>query len=576
MIGRFHRFLGFGLLLVGTAIMGSGAIFVSPAEGPVPFRRDRVPLDEETMMALAERLAVLADAVNGKDAEETRRAAQLLALSRALDPVNKRARKILGKFEAGDHRASDGLGTDEARDWIRQTQAWLASSEAGADGHVLASCLADVLALRANEGAVPEAGAWTDWIAEVPEFEEISLADPVRERVPEVAEVPGIRLDSASVSVPLWKIVEKSQPARWKLGLSWLMMSGTWQPVENPKRQQFSLVIGDSKVNRLPAAEVAPLLLRLLGTTNGDLPNGATVRISSPELLTVLPRTKSQPFSAAAAVLVSAALTGTEPTGTIIGLVDASGKLTLPDGYWEQLNCLAPDQAPRVILPAAAAADLPSLLAMGKPEFFMDHEILLADDFEQLLELSAKTPKMPVQQAISSFGDILTQGKDRQPGAYVARSSVRRVLADLTQAAPFHASARMLAIQGAGDRPSYITRRVLFGELKIALEPAQWLVDHGQTAVTPAQQKQISVTLETCRSAVAQLLRYSEKADHPAIEQALEMLIPMRTLDRVSRSRTGNDDDGMSAAESAAYKAFLTAWKEFMEKLDPAAERLEE
>ena len=516
-------------------------------------------------MGLGRRLAVLANGVEGKDALEMRRAAQLLALALALDPVNQKARKLLGQFERGNHRANQDPKAGEAREWIRRTHAWLVSAEVGDDGHALAACVTDVLNPEPGAGGAAESGAWAGWVAEVSKFEDVRQPEPLAVVVPKKSETPEIQLSSASVSVPLWRMVEKSEPPEWKLGLSTLVMSGNPKPAGKAKQEGFSLVIGNPEVNRKPSAEVGPLL-RLLRGRQGDLPSGATVG----------PKGKSQSFSAAAAVLASAALTGVEPKGTIIGLVDASGKLALPDNYWEQLRSLAPAEGSRVVLPASAAVDLPSLLAMGNPEFFMNYQVLLAKDFKQLLELSAQQPDGAVRKAISNFEAIQVEGNGRQTAPFVARTSVRRALTELAQAAPFHASARMLAVQGAGDRPSYVSRRVLLAELRIALEPMQWLVAHGQNPFKPDQQKKISETFETCRSAVEQLLRISEKADHATLEQALEMLASIRALYRASRSRSDAEEGQMSTAEDISYIAFLRARKNLMAKLSPAAVKADE
>ncbi len=526
-------------------------------------------------MGLGERLAVLADAVDGKDAAESRRASQLLALSLALDPVNQRARKLLRQFKRGDHAANRAENADDARKWIQATRGWLASDVAGTDGHALAACLADVLANEGDADGAAETGAWAAWVADLSKFQDVPKPEPVAAVVAEVVEKPRIQLDSASVAVPLWRIVEKSEPPQWQLALSTLVMSGKWQATEDSSKQRFSLVIGNPEVNPRPTAVVGPLL-QLLRATHGDLPRGVRVKISSPELDAAEPTKKRQRFSAAAAVLASAALTGIEPTGTIIGQVDASGEFTLPADYWEQVRSLAPNEALRLILPAAAEEDLPSLLVTGEPAFFMNHEVLLARDFKQLLELSAKQPVGSVGQATTSFRAIQGQAKGRQLGSFVASPNVRRALTELAQTAPFHASARILAIQGAGDRPSYITRRVLLAELRIALEPMQWLVDHGQTGFTPAQQKKIGQTFETCRSAVEQLRRYSEKGDHSAIDQTLEMLASIRALDRASRTRSDTEKGQMSSLESGSYSAFLRARKQLSKKLDPASGQAEE
>ena len=74
--------------------------------------------------------------------------------------------------------------------------------------------------------------------------------------------------------------------------------------------------------------------------------------------------------------------------------------------FWYQLQALGKGKGQRLVLPAEAAAYLPSILAMEKPEFFFDYEVLLASDFKQLLDLTAKKPKEPLASATAKFREI--------------------------------------------------------------------------------------------------------------------------------------------------------------------------
>ena len=93
--GKFHFTRVAVVLLAG--LMGASAEgnFALPAEGPVAFRRDRVPLDVDTMGKLSMQLVVLAKGVAGATPMERRGAAQMLAMAIALDPGNARARRVL-------------------------------------------------------------------------------------------------------------------------------------------------------------------------------------------------------------------------------------------------------------------------------------------------------------------------------------------------------------------------------------------------------------------------------------------------------------------------------------------------
>lgn len=556
-------------------LAGMSRDFVAPAEGPVPFRRDRIALDAETIAGLSARLTLLADGMYGTNALEKRRAAQMLALSLALDPMNREARTLIREFESGQHQAeTNAVETRDALEWMLRLREWLASDSAGVDGKSLAVCLNDVLVdsnldEKGMEGKIvtAEIGAWQGWVADLSQFE--TPVETAPEIVSEDALDSEVGLETASVSVPLWKPFGTAIPPQWRLELSKLTMTRVKVLDETLKNQPFSVVIGNSAENRFQSAEMIPLL-ELLKRKHGELPKGVVVRIECPDFEVSAAKSKDQVFSAAAAVLASAAITGIAPEGIIIGAVDSMGKLSLPKDYWQQLRALSSRNAPRLILPEEAATDMPSLLVMGEIGFFMEHEILLAKDFDELLALATQEPAEEIQRTLTDFETIRKRGNGLSPGPYVAKVSVRKALSDLAQAAPYHESARMLAIQGAGGRPSYITRRVLFAELRRALEPMDWLVKHGQAVFSPADQAKIGTTFETCRSAVEQLLRYAEKADHGPLEQALSMLTTVRSMDRASRVKV--EDDGLGSSRALdSYAAFFAAHKEFMVKLNTAS-----
>lgn len=579
MISRGLLFLKLVVLLSGMVLPVFGVNFIPPAEGPLPFRRYKLPLEADTMLDLSMRVSRMADGLQGKTADERRGAAQLLALSLALDPVNTEAREILTQFVEGNHRAgTDPLKIQEHRDRIGELLGWLEMDAAGVDGQALAACLKDAVAIsRKADGSGEmeenrkEVGRWSGWIPELARYEDKPAIDVAN--VPGSTDVadperPDILLESAIVTVPLWRENAKSTPPSRKMVLSELKMTATEIPKGESGRSPFRLTIGDESKNPKLAAKRG-LILRMMRKLYGKLPDSLSVALQGDDLDAAWPKSKSQPLSAAAAVLVSAAITGREPIGTILGEVDETGNYTLPATYWLQLRSLPSGGARRVILPAAAASDLSSILAMGEPQFFIDHEILLAANFQQLLDLSAAKPDDAIEVADASFKAIREKAGTSPLGSYVATSAVRRRLAELAQAASYHFSARMLAVQGAGDRPTYITRNVLISELLIALEPMDWLVRRGRVPFTAVELDQLGATFENCRGEVEKLLRFTDKADRIPVEKVLEMLTLIRTLDRASRSRT--DSSGNNIAQQTAYDAFMKSAKETMSLLDPGS-----
>ena len=153
----------------------------------------------------------------------------------------------------------------------------------------------------------------------------------------------------------------------------------------------------------------------------------------------------------------------------------------------------------------------------------------------------------------------------------MANSFVRRRLAEVAAEAPYHFSARMLAIQGAGDRPVFIPRTVLASEIRTAIEPMRWLLTISSSELTEAHVNALAATYDTCRSRVEALGRYAEKKDRGLLELSADMLTGIRTIDRAARSRSDDVQSLVVAAHDGVVRAHGALMGE-LEKADPDPE----
>ncbi len=198
------------------------AEFAVPAEGPVAFRRDRVPLDADTMSGLSRHLTTLARTQPMASPADRRTAAQLLALAQALDPGNAATRELLGNCRNGSHtplQDPDGRGRSLAK--IRQLAGWLKLPEAGGDGQALAGCLEDVAAASdpgQSSEALKETGAWAGWVPELAAYEaRPKMTEPAITQPTTESGRPAIRLPQAAVGTFAWKKSGEREPAEWLL-----------------------------------------------------------------------------------------------------------------------------------------------------------------------------------------------------------------------------------------------------------------------------------------------------------------------------------------------------------------------
>lgn len=608
MISKAMRFIRLAGLAGGMGVSSVTAQFVPPAEGPVPFRRDRIPLDADAMAGLAKQLEILARGLDAQSPEDRRGAAQMLAVAMALDPGNDRARQLLAAYQTGDHTAdaqNDLLERGRARLW--QSIGWLETAEAGPEAQALAACLKDVIiiadpkhpkaaALR-NAG---ENGQWAGWVAPPDAFkpgkpdsgmaDSANSADPFATpddpdsnstAPPEKDSAAGtIQLTEAKVTTLLWQRTGAADLANWTLAPLPLAMSAssaaaTTAPAntvdgssvpghDSSAHERFAVHVGG------PAASGAfdrtnRMLETLLKNRHGTLPRGSQISISSREFEKSWESRKKQSVTAAAAVLADSAITGAEPDAIILGQVDETGAFKLPSGFWDQLQSLGKGSGQRLVLPAEAAALIPSILALEKPEFFMEYEVLLAENFSQLAEFAAKKPKGDLASPIAKFREIREKAGTMDVRQYIANSFVRQRLAAVLQEAPYHVSAKMLLIQAAGNRPTLVARSVLAAELRRAISSVHWLFKTPDHQFASSDLEKVSSAYESSRGKVDALLRYAEKNDRILVENTQEMVIAIRSIDRAGRAR--GEDYIVRTGLSNALKNFKKLYAKVVTEL---------
>jgi hypothetical protein len=591
-------------LFAGMSLAVWAGEFAPPAEGPVAFRRDQLPLDVDTMSELSQQLASLAKGVNGTTAPARRRAAQLIALALALDPANTKAREWATEYQQHPHRPPTDAGPLESlRTRIRQQAAWLESTAAGSEGQALAACLKDVLPLTDPQlpGADPgntsaEIGAWAGWVSPLSAYEDRVLP---KEDIPEKpAPIPPPKqptlLGQAKVHIVLWKKSGKDASAQWALTPSTLQMSAVKLPGNPQEPPPFSLVIGSNKTEN-PFSQMGDVLKNLLTKYHETLPTGYCVSITSPELEPAILAHKHQSLSAAAAVLASSAITRREPDAIIIGKIDENGAFGLPSDFWDQLQALVgKGSGQRLVLPAAAAPILPSLLAMEKPEAFLEYEILLANDFKELLDFTAKTSEEPLAKASTQFREIRERVGSQDIRQYLANRFVRQRLGEVLQAVPFHYSAKMLLLQASGSRPTWAPRKILAAELRRLADSTDWVLKIAQivsekwrvvykngTSInfmdgyefSSADIIKIGQIYDQYRARVDTVERYVDKKDLDLYECALKDTATLRNLDKALRSRGAQSFVPVRLSCTAfveSHKALVETLAKAMIELPPA------
>lgn len=577
------------------------APFVAPKEGPVAFRRDRLPIDVDTMIGLSEELVILAQGQKLDTAEDRRNTAKILALSSALNPANTAAREAVTKLAAGAPLTKPekrDLNRSQARIWHSLT--WLQMPEAGADGLALGACLGDIISLadpdHPRAAALRDAGekgVWKAWIPELSSYEEVQLADKEKvetKMTPADPAAPAIEpakllLQSAAVTTPLWIVTDKAtetmtlQPTLVKMAATIVVPPVEGLPPVKPMTFTIDHTLetapGVGAINRMNRSIHGALVQRF-----GKLPVDSKITLNLGEEIGYVPIRDRDAISGAAAVLMGAALSGKEPDGIVIGKIEEDGSFrTLPD-FWHRLRAIAKGPGGRLLIPAEAAEMLPAILALEEPEFFLKYDVLLASNLTELLDRSVKAPTSPLSELLARFQDVRAKSVGQPLGPYVANRFVRQRLVFLSTEAPFYASPKMLAIQAAGERPTRISRKILAFELQRAIRPIAWIQGKTSAEIDIAN---LDKSYDLARAEVDKLERYADSSDKDFLIGVRDMTTTLRTFSRAARVGANRENgpvviatafDAMRKSYTATMLDLKTATgeKETPEGVEPPAQ----
>lgn len=539
-----------GWLFFVTMAMASGP-FVAPGEGPIPFRRDRLPLDVETMSSVSRHILLVSKTLKKESSVERRTAAQAIALSLALDPANREARDLCARLVAGENsEVPDSEEVASASSNLWKVLEWLESSESGLDAQKLGECLSDVISLtepdhpkskaHAGSGAT---GEWDGWIPSLASYDRQEMvkppdAQPTEPTEPEEGKKPVFLRSEAVVSTPLWTSDKDSNKTVLKL-VRFSMKADPEEPdefSEDSKEFRFA-VEGVEDEDSLKSA--CRPVLSALKKVDGRLPSSGRLSLSFGKGNDYLVHRNRLAVSAALAVLGDAAVSGREPSATVMGIVGDDGSLKLPTYAWDRLRALSDGPGGRLVLPRAAEALLPSILAVEDPGFFIKYEVVLADNLKELLEFSAKGGSGPLNDVSPRFEEIRARMGTQPVSQYVANRFVRQRLSEIAQACPDHLSARMLSIQGAGERPTRLPKNILAAEIRRAIQPVSLIAKDWDQPLDAAQTEEI---FENCRKHLDPLERYVDIREREFFAEARALLTTVRTLGRAKRARVDNDD----------------------------------
>ncbi|MGC4013012.1 MAG: hypothetical protein QM755_00625 [Luteolibacter sp.] len=565
-----------GWWVAAASLAWAGGPFAMPSEGPVPFRRDRIPLEVGAMTSLSRELALLSRTLGGEQPADRRKIAQTLALALALDPANREARELLDDMRQGKAAdQADESKVEKSKTHLWDLLGWLENPQAGGDAQALAACLSDVAVVLDpfHETAADhkkDIGTWSGWVPELVSYQpkEVRRPDPVPDPTP-VPTAPTFTHTSGTVFTPLWLIEKESVNGRdvqryalkpRKISMR-TMNSGQGGGDDNDNGGGFKFILQGTQ-NYRSMDGTSDTVSRALKGIGDRLPSNGRVYLDCSGDYHVDANRKS--ISAAAAVLMDSAVSSREPQATVMGIVGDDGSFKLPTRAWDRLRALSDGPGGRLILPRDAEPLLSSVLVVEDPGFFLKYEVILAGSLKELVERADKGVQGTLADVSTRFAEVQAKQGTMAVGQYAANKFVRQRLFEIAQAYPDHASARMLELQGSGKRPTWLPRTVLASEIRRALEPLGPVAKGDENA----ELESIERAIEASRPKLEPLDRYTDMRDRDLTTKAKDMLTSMKLLAKARRAR--DEENGYQKFTVAADNTKL-AYENLRRELNAAA-----
>lgn len=591
-----RNWLSGGLMACCLSALTSASVadlFVPPSGKISPFRRDRLPIHDQWIHGLSNDLTTIISGSPYETAEDRRAVAKALALALALDPKNESAGERLSKLIQGEKPASaDKDKLERERKNIWNSLNWLSAPEAGRDGNLLASLMGETLAAIYPDDSQaktylgkPEHTAWKDWVAELASFKkapaieqqpEIKKEENEEKAPPENKPKPeerkfdpkaGVLLDSARI-MTLVNLYDREK-GLWLPKVVPVSMQATSKPKNEDGKDQYGFRLeisgGPNDFWQIQEKVSNPLRDRLSDFL-GQAPERAEIKVR-------LNGEASYPFqknrgaiSGPAFVLAHAALTGSAVDGTVIGEIDKSGKLKLPDYFWRSLMELTEGAGGRLIIPASAEPMFVNLLALEKPDFFLKYEVLVATSLAEYVMLSRKEGSGQQDEIHQKFQIIQEKATDNALGTYLTNKFVRERLQEIVDQAPYHFSAKVLNIYGSVSRPRYLTREALAAEIWRKVDA---ITEIGKIEnihkINSNQLERLDELYKKMRDDLKDLERYTDSRHTDLLKEAKDLVASVRGL---GREFEGKDERLRKYDEiESARRKMIRANRELLEKL---------
>ncbi|SHI49500.1 hypothetical protein SAMN02745181_0252 [Rubritalea squalenifaciens DSM 18772] len=563
-------------LCLGLSAMPLLAVtYHEPSDDLVMIRTDRLPIDADTMKWLSHQLVIIAERESPGTAVDMRTNAQLIALAQILDNENREAKRfndLLKRGQSYDTTSTDQVTKATSRVWSLVN--FLANKEAGDEANLLADCIKDTMLVidpkhpslsdfrisdKRWEGKVAQLEKFKDrgrQIADTPRVTDEPIDPPViakndDEEMPKKPQQDDLTEDKPSkwhtltgtFISPVQEYLRVDDKHRYRDEITSVSVEIQPGKADKEKNLQFECqpsLQHDGKLGKLEYE-----IKKKLSNEWKDLPN-AKIKL---KLKNSLSNRDQKYLVSNLLVFLDSSLADNKYSSKTLTLtnVDDNGDFSRGYSFWHTMRLVAAtEEGRRILVPQHAEDDLRQLIALEKPEFFVKNEIIVVNSLKEARSYSGKLTDPKIKEACELYAEFQEVAESRSIGALTANKHVRERLEKILALMPNHISAKMLLLQGSGQRPIKLESKFLAYELDditsdivpIIREAAKFGAKYSDHS------DKIDVVASKMEKELEVIKNYVDSADDAMYETAEDLVSNLKILSRaVSRNRNKDYDE---------------------------------
>ena len=528
---------------------------------------EKIQLDSSTISWIAAYLTELADQQSGSPhSKNLLSSAKLIALAQQLDRSLPEIPLVNEKLKQATETKAKKNDSQFKRKRLQLILKHLETDEPNDEGKLLAQLIKDALAGIAAENSPlakysAPAQLWQNSIAKFDNFKRtappiVVKKAPIKIEAPivipqvklplekpqaakEFADKAEWKLKEILLSAPLttYKIVGVHNTLVYSNGLKKLAIKITPVSAEEEQKATTShskpILLERDYLEQLSADIFKPLQSVWGGIAAAEFSfrlSNAYSDFSDPELT-----------NSALTVAFDSALLGTPLKSKllVIAAIDEKSDFQRNQQFWRNLDLLTAEaRDTRILVGRGSEEYLLQLIALGKPEFFIQNEVIEIENLKQARKLTARDDHEDYAEATALFAEVKSAIEQKSLRSMTENKYVREKLEKVLVSMPNHLSAKILLEYGAGKKTSSLDSKFFAISMKSLLAPANKILTIPDSILSYQDAMKQSELISDALEKFQDIISEEDQIIYQSVEKIAEK---MRGFSRAKKSALESD-----------------------------------